>query len=55
MFSTLAAAGISYIAISTSISSVSAVIEGQHLDTAIQALAEVFDAPFQVKKRPKDY
>jgi aspartokinase len=55
MFSTLAAAGISSLAISTSISSVSAVIEGQYLDTAVQALGEVFDAPFQVKKRPKDY
>ncbi|MGD2126914.1 MAG: hypothetical protein PVG99_12595 [Desulfobacteraceae bacterium] len=55
MFSSMAAAGISSLAISTSISSVSCVIEGQHLDLAVQALSETFDIPFDVKKRPKDY
>ena len=55
MFATIAAAGISSLAISTSISSVSCVIEGQHLETAVQALSEAFDVPYQVKKRPKDY
>jgi aspartokinase len=55
MFSAMATVGVSSLAISTSISSVSCVIEGQFLDPAIQALSEVFDVPFQVKKRPKDY
>lgn len=55
MFSCMATAGISSLAISTSISSVSCVVEGQHLTSTIQALAEVFDTPFQVKERPKDY
>jgi aspartokinase len=47
--------GVSSLAISTSISSVSCVVEGQHLDTAIKALSKAFDVPFQVKERPKDY
>jgi len=55
MFSCIASVGISSLAISTSISSVSCVVEGQHLDAAVRALTEVFDAPFQVKERPKDY
>ncbi len=55
MFSCIASVGISSLAISTSISSVSCVVEGQHLDGAVQALTEAFDAPFQVKERPKDY
>lgn len=55
MFSTIASVGISSLAISTSISSVSCVVEGQHLDPAIQALAHAFDVPYQVKERPKDY
>jgi len=56
MFSALASCGINVIAISTSISSVSCVIEAAYLDDAIRALQEAFDIPFvQVKKRPKDY
>lgn len=55
MFTTIAAAGISSLAISTSISSVSCVVEGQVLETAIQALSEAFDVPHRVKERPKDY
>ena len=55
MFSSIASVGISSLAISTSISSVSCVVEGQFLDTAIQALSEAFDVPFHVKERPKDY
>ena len=55
MFSSMATVGISSLAISTSISSISCVVEGQHLNTATQALTEAFDAPFQVKERPKDY
>jgi len=55
MFSSIASVGISSLAISTSLSSVSCVVEGQYLHTAVQALGETFDAPFQVKERPKDY
>jgi aspartate kinase len=55
MFSTMASVGIGTLAISTSISSVSCVVEGPQLDAAIEALNEVFDAPFQIKKRPKSY
>ena len=55
MFSSIASQGISSLAISTSISSVSCVVEGQHLNTAIQALTEAFETPFHVKERPKDY
>jgi aspartate kinase len=55
MFATIAAVGISSLAISTSISSVSCVVEGQYLNPAVQALSEAFDVPFRVKERPKDY
>ena len=55
MFTAIASVGVSVLTIATSISSVSCVMEGQHLDTALQALQESFDAPFQVKERPKDY
>jgi aspartate kinase len=55
MFSSMASVGVSSLAISTSISSVSCVVERQYLDSALRALGEVFEAPFQVKNRPKDY
>ena len=55
MFKALGAAGINSLAIATSISSVSCVIHGDSLDPAVDNLLEVFDAPFQVKKRPKTY
>jgi aspartate kinase len=55
MFATIASLGISSLAISTSISSVSCVVEGRHLDTAARALSEAFEVPFHVKERPKDY
>ena len=55
MFSSIASMGISSLAISTSLSSVSCVVEGQHLDTTIRALTETFRVPGQVKERPKDY
>jgi len=55
MFSSIASMGISSLAISTSLSSVSCVVEGQHLDTTIRALTEAFHVPGQVKERPKDY
>ena len=55
MFSSIAAVGIGSLAISTSISSVSCVVEAQYLDTAVQALEEAFEVPFLAKERPKDY
>lgn len=55
MFTALASVGVGPLAIANSISSVSCVVEGQYLDTAVDSLNEVFDAPFQVKKRPKEY
>jgi len=55
MFSAIASVGIRSLAISTSISSVSSVVEARYMDDAIQALTGVFDVPFQVKERPKDY
>jgi aspartate kinase len=55
MFSSMASVGISSLAISTSISSVSCVVPGQDLGTAVQALSRTFAFPFQVKERPKDY
>ena len=56
MFNALAGNGINVIAISTSISSVSCVIEAAYLDAAIQALQDTFEIPFfDVKKRPRDY
>lgn len=55
MMGALASVGVTALAVATSISSVSCVVEGAHLDTSLDALTAVFDAPFQVKKRPKDY
>ena len=55
MFGAMASVGINSLAISTSISSVSCVVEGANLEATVQALNEVFEAPFQVKNRPKDY
>jgi aspartate kinase len=55
MFSSMASVGISSLAISTSLSSISCVVEGRHLNAAIEALAEAFDFPFDVKERPKDF
>lgn len=55
MFSSIASVGINCLAISTSLSSVSCVVEGQHLTATIQALTEAFHVPGQVKERPKDY
>ena len=55
MFSSMASAGVNSLAISTSISSVSCVLSGQDLETAVAALSNAFAVPFQVKHRPKDY
>ena len=45
MFSALASAGINILAISTSISSLSCVIDAAQLDEAVQALQEAFERP----------
>jgi aspartate kinase len=45
MFTALAEAGINILAISTSISTISCVIEMGSLSTAVQALAETFELP----------
>lgn len=55
MFASMASIGIGSLAISTSISSVSCVVHGQHMEAAVKALQEAFDSPFEVKSRPKDY
>ena len=55
MFSALAGSGVTPLAIATSISSVSCAVPGPDLDQAVEGLLEVFEAPFQVRKRPKDY
>jgi aspartokinase len=55
MFSALASVGINSIAISTSISSVSCVVEAAEVEAAVDALNETFEAPQQVKKRAGSY
>lgn len=55
MFSALASVGINSIAISTSISSVSCVVEAAEVEAAVDALNETFKAPQQVKKRAGSY
>ncbi|OGP73027.1 MAG: hypothetical protein A2V86_07060 [Deltaproteobacteria bacterium RBG_16_49_23] len=50
MFNALGTAGINVMAISTSISSCSCVIEGDQIEDALRALHETFDAPHQVIK-----
>ncbi|UCD72341.1 MAG: ACT domain-containing protein [Syntrophobacterales bacterium] len=55
MFSALASVGIKSIAISTSISSVSCVVDAEDVEAAVGALHEAFEAPHQVKQRPKAY
>jgi len=55
MFSALASVGINSIAISTSISSVSCVVEAAEVEAAVDALNEAFEAPQQVKKRAGAY
>ncbi len=51
MFSALASVGINSIAISTSISSVSCVVDAADLEAAVDALNKAFEAPYQVKNR----
>ncbi len=55
MFTALASVGVSTLAISTSISSVSCVVESSSVDTAIDALYDAFEAPHRVKQRAKTY
>lgn len=55
MFTAIASVGITPLAIANSISSVSAVVAGDQLDPAVNVLLEVFDAPYQSRKRPKDW
>ena len=50
MFNALGTAGINVMAISTSISSCSCVIEADQIEDAIRALHETFEAPHQVTK-----
>jgi len=45
MFSALASVGINILAISTSVSSVSCLIDGSDMDEAVQVLEEVFELP----------
>ena len=47
--------GIISIAISTSISSVSCVVDAGDTEPTLDALNQAFEAPQQVKKRPKTY
>jgi len=55
MFAALASAGITSLAVSNSISSLSCVLEGQYVESAMEALEEVFDIPFSVAKRPQNW
>ncbi|RTZ91610.1 MAG: hypothetical protein DSY91_04860 [Deltaproteobacteria bacterium] len=55
MFSALASVGVNTLAISTSISSVSCVVDTKSVDAAIDALYEAFDAPHRVRQRAKSY
>lgn len=50
MFNALGTAGINVMAISTSISSCSCVIEADQIEEAMRALHETFEAPHQVTK-----
>lgn len=45
MFAALATAGINILAISTSISSLSCIVDGKDMDRAVQALRESFELP----------
>jgi aspartokinase len=45
MFSALASAGINILAISTSISSTSCLLDASDMDEAVQALEEAFELP----------
>lgn len=55
MFSALASVGINSIAISTSISSVSCVVDARDAKVTVEALNEAFEGPQHVRERPKAY
>ncbi len=55
MFTTLASVGVCPQAISTSISSVSCVVQGSQAALAVQALSERFDLPYKAQQRPKNW
>jgi len=55
MFSSIAAVGINSLAICTSISSVSCVVEARYLEMVVESLQSAFKTPSEVKHRPKDY
>jgi len=55
MFAAIASVGISPLAISTSISSVSCVVEDSQLDPALEVLNETFDIQHKVLKRAKTW
>jgi len=55
MFSALARAGVRPLAAATSISSLSAVVEAASCQTALEALLAVFEIPFSVHRRPREY
>ncbi|MEW5913441.1 MAG: ACT domain-containing protein [Thermodesulfobacteriota bacterium] len=55
MFTSLASAGVAVLAISTSISSISCVVEGRQLGQALEVLCERFDLPYKTLQRPKNW
>jgi len=55
MFSALGDAGITPLAISTSISSVSCIVKAYEIDMAVKVLEDAFESPFGVKERAKEY
>ena len=55
MFTAIAKTGICALAISTSLSSISWVVEGGHMSYVLQSLTNAFESPSQIKDRPKDY
>jgi aspartate kinase len=55
MFTAIAEAGVTPLAVATSISSVSCVVEGPRLEACLQALAEAFDSPGAARARPKGW
>ena len=55
MFTSLASVGICLLAISTSISSVSCVVEGRQMALAVEVLSECFELPYKALSRPKNW
>lgn len=55
MFTSLASVGVCPLAISTSISSVSCVMESRQLEMAVEVLSESFELPYKALVRPKNW